>query len=593
MKIVLSTLNSKFIHSSLSVRYLQSFVKDIEIVNIKEYTINQNIDFIVSDLYKMEAELIGFSTYIWNITEILKISETLKLVNPNLKILLGGPEVSYDGKDVLEKNKFIDFIIYGEGEETFKELVIALKKGDKEFKHIKGLIYRYGENIIQNLPRPPMRDLNAIPSPYDNIGNEFANKIVYYESSRGCPFNCKFCLSSTIKGLRFFEIERVKNELNKLIEGKVRQVKFVDRTFNANKEFAKEIMNFIIKKNPKDINFHFEVTAHLIDEDTLQFLSTVKEGLFQFEIGVQSTNLHTIEAVGRTTDFQKLSQVTKRIKSFKNIHQHLDLIAGLPFEGYNTFKTSFNDVYEIRPEKIQLGFLKLLKGTALREEGQKYNFKYIDIPPYEVLENNYITYGEIIKLKTIEDLVEKYYNEGYFESSLEYLISKHYKNPFHFYEMFSEFWEEEGYHSISVSRTKLYEILLEFYKYSNFEDIEVFIEFVKYDFLKNNRNGKLPSAIADSGQKISQSDKHRILKEDSIINNYLSSYQDLTTKRIIQNVAIDSFKLDILKAMENNFNMDDKSGSVSENRIILFVYEDGVINRCNTYDITKIVRELI
>ncbi|MFA7412399.1 MAG: DUF4080 domain-containing protein, partial [Tissierellaceae bacterium] len=556
MKIVLTTLNSKFIHSSLAIRYLQSFAKEIADIHLKEYTINQNRDFIVSDLYKTHADIIGFSTYIWNVTEILRIAESLKIVNPDLKILLGGPEVSYDGREVLEKNHFLDYIVYGEGEETFKDLVQNLGRDNEDLSQVKGLVYREGDRVIQNPPRPLIKDLNAIPSPYDNIGREFENKIVYFESSRGCPFNCRFCLSSTIKGLRFFQLDRVKAELGRLIEAKVRQVKFVDRTFNADKEFAIEVMNFLIEKNPDNINFHFEVTAHLLDQDTLDFLSTVREGLFQFEIGVQSTNPDTIRAVGRTTDFPRLRQVTKRIRSYKNIHQHLDLIAGLPYEDYNSFRKSFNDVYEIRPEKIQLGFLKLLKGTALRADEEKYGFKYLDLPPYEILENNYISYSEILKLKTIEDLVEKYYNEGYFENSLEYLIVRHFDSPFQLYENLADFWEKMGYLGLSVSRTKLYEILIEFHDHSRLGQGEIFSELVRYDFLVNNKNGKLPSGMTGKKQDISQKDKHKLLKDHRLIDNYLLDYKDMPTKRLIQDVEIESFIFDILRAIGDNYDIE-------------------------------------
>ncbi len=582
MKVILSTLNSKFIHSCLAIRYLQGYVEDLIDIEIKEYTINQNIDFIASDLYKLEPDIIGFSTYIWNLTETLDICKILKIVNPKLKIVLGGPEVSFDGEKILEDNKFIDFIIYGEGEETFREFIEKIINNEN-YTTIQGLIYSQGDIVIKNSPRPLIKDLNAIPSPYKNIGNEFENKIVYFESSRGCPFGCKFCLSSTIKGVRYFGIDRVKEELNNLIEGKVKQVKFVDRTFNANKKYAMEIMKFIIE------NFHFEVTAHLLDREMLEFLSDAKEGLFQFEVGVQSTNLDTIEAIGRTTDFEKLRDITKEIKSYKNIHQHLDLIAGLPYEGYDSFRKSFNDVYEIMPEKIQLGFLKLLKGSELRKDEFKYGFKYLDIPPYEVLENNFIKYKDIIKLKAIEDLVERYYNEGYFEHSLEYIISNYYTNPFDFYEDFSYYWELEGYHKVSSSRNKLYEILMRFYKYKEFGDVLVFNDLLKFDFIKNNKGSKTPKGILDFECNIEQRQIHEILKNDKVIENYLGEYKELPTKKIIQDIAVESFRIDIFKIIENDYILAGHNSRTD----ILFVYQRGVINRCNTYDITHIIKELI
>ncbi|NLV87753.1 MAG: B12-binding domain-containing radical SAM protein [Tissierellia bacterium] len=593
MKIVLTTLNSKFIHTSLSIRYLKAFVEDIVDVELKEYTINQDINYIASQLFKTNADLIGFSVYIWNLTETLRICEILKKVRPDIKILLGGPEVSFDSKESLETYPFIDYIIYGEGEETFKEFLAAIKDGMLDFQDIKGLAYRRNDQVMVNPPRPLIRDLNTIPSPYNNIGDEFKNKIVYFESSRGCPFNCKFCLSSTIRGVRYFSIDRVKEELDKLIQAKVKQVKFVDRTFNANKKYAMEIMNFIIDKNPEDINFHFEVTAHLLDEEILDFLSNVKEGLFQFEVGVQSTNLKTIEAIGRTTDFPKLREVTKRIKSYKNIHQHLDLIAGLPYEDYGTFKKSFNDVYEIKPEKIQLGFLKLLKGSSLRMNEEKYGFKYLDIPPYEVLENHYIKYEELLKLKSIEELVEKYYNEGYFENSLEYLVMNFYDSPFDFYEDFSLYWEENAYYEVSNSRTRLYEILIEFYECKGFKSLDMFKELIKYDFIKNNKNARLPKGLYNEGKTLGQKEIHNILKDQRILDNYLVQYKDLPTKKTIQNIKIESFSFDILKFIENGYDLEYKLDKIiEENTYILFVYQEGVINRCKSYNITHIVKEL-
>ncbi|MSU01452.1 B12-binding domain-containing radical SAM protein [Tissierella pigra] len=589
MKIILTTLNSKFIHSCLSIRYLKEYIRDLIPIEIKEYTINQNTDFIASDIFKENPDIIGFSTYIWNLTETLEICEILKIVKPEIKIILGGPEVSFDGENILKDNSFIDFIVYGEGEETFKELVETLIKNGEKFDNIKGLIYRNNNGVVINSPRPLIKDLNAIPSPYKNIGNEFRNKIVYFESSRGCPFGCEFCLSSTIKGVRYFSIDRVKEELGILIDANVKQVKFVDRTFNANKKYAMEIMNFIIDKNPKGINFHFEVTAHLLDREMLDFLSNVDEGLFQFEVGVQSTNLDTIEAVGRITDFEKLRKITKEIKSYKNIHQHLDLIAGLPYEGYDSFRKSFNDVYEIKPEKIQLGFLKLLKGSGLRRDEEKYGFKYLDIPPYEILENDFIKYGEIIKLKVIEDLVEKYYNEGYFEHSLQYIINNHYISPFDFYEDFSLFWEDKEYHKVSNSRIKLYEVLMEFYKTRNYSNVLNFNELLRFDFIQNNKGAQVPKNIESLGRNVEQRIIHEILKDQGIIENYLDEYKYLPTKRVIKEVSIEGFKENIFKIIENGHNPIDDNEEI----YILFIYQNGVINRCKTYDITYIIKELI
>jgi hypothetical protein len=552
-------------------------------IKTMEFTINQNLDYIVGELYKEEPDIIGFSTYIWNREETLKICETLKLINPNIKIILGGPEVSFDGDKILNDYPFIDFIIYGEGEVSFHQLLERLIT-HKEDYNINGLIYRKGEEIIVNPPMELIRDLDLIPSPYVNLKEDLENKIVYYESSRGCPFNCKFCLSSTIKGVRYFSMERVKEDLEILINANVGQVKFVDRTFNANKKYAMEIMNFIMEKNPKKINFHFEVTAHLLDREMLDFISKAKEGLFQFEIGVQSTNLKTIEAIGRTTDLEKLKLITKEIKSYENIHQHLDLIAGLPYEDYSSFKNSFNDVYEIRPEKIQLGFLKLLKGSGLRQDSDKYGIVFLDAPPYEVLETDWINYGEMLRLKGIEDLVGKYYNEGYFQHSLEYIIKNYYKTSFDFFEDFLNYWENKGYHTISHSRDNLYEILMDFCHYKEYENLWIINEIVKYDYIYNHKNPYLPKFIDRKGDEFIQKNRHEILKDENILNDHLSQYKNMATKELIKKIHIEKFKLDLSNLFSKDYDFEDY---MLKDTYILFEYRDGVINKCKTYDITK------
>lgn len=586
MKTILTTLNSKFIHSALSIRYLKSFCRDISDIELMEFTINQNLDYIVGEIYKKGPDIIGFSTYIWNREETLKICEMIKIIKPNIKIILGGPEVSFDGHKLLEEFPFIDFIIYGEGEKTFRELLKTIIDEEYKYSSIEGIIYREGIKIITNPPRPLIASLDIIPSPYRDIGDNFRNKIVYFESSRGCPFNCQFCLSSTIKGVRYFSIERVKGDLGRLIDAGVKQVKFVDRTFNANKKYAMEIMNFIMEKDPKDMNFHFEVTAHLLDREMLDFIKEAKEGLFQFEIGVQSTNDKTIEAIGRTTDFVKLKQVSKEIKSFNNIHQHLDLIAGLPYEDYNSFRKSFNDVYEIKPEKIQLGFLKLLKGSGLRENKEKYGFKFLDLPPYEVLETDYIEYGEMLKLKGVEDLVEKYYNEGYFQHSLEYIIQNHYEEGFDFFEDYLDYWEKKDYHSISHSRNRLYEILLDFYKYKSYDDLEVFMEIIKYDYINNNNNPNIPRFFKRVEVDYLLKNKHIILKDSRILNGYLIHYKDKATKQIINKIHIEGFKIDIMDLIERKYKIDNR---MMVDTYVLFEYNNSPMNRCKSYNITEFI----
>lgn len=581
MKILLTTLNSKFIHSNLAIRYLKEYVRDISSVKILEYTINQTLDSVISSIYMESPDLIGFSTYIWNIEQTLEICQVLKIIKPEIKILLGGPEVSFDARALMENHGFIDYIIYGEGEESFKEIVIG-----KELCYIDGLVFRDSVgDVIINPPRKLMSDLDKIPSPYENVGDDFKNRIVYYESSRGCPFNCEFCLSSTIKGVRYFGIERVKSDIARLVKLGVSQIKFVDRTFNANKSYSMEIMKYIMDLNPDNINFHFEVTAHLIDEETLEFLKMPKEGLFQFEVGVQTTNKATIESIGRITDFIKLKEVTTRIKSYRNIHQHLDLIAGLPFEDYRSFENSFNDVYSIRPEKLQLGFLKLLKGSGLRLNEKKYGYKYLNKPPYEVLENNYLDYSGLIKLKGIEDLVEKYYNEGYFIHSLVFIITNFFDNPFKFYEDFSVYWKANDLFDEAHSRNGLYQILLDYYKDSDFSNIESFYEILKFDYISNNKKLTLPVGIDRSEYNLSQSDIHELLKDSELLGSHLPEYKEIATKKLIKNVIIEAFNVDIFEIIKNGY----KPSNEEKVKYILFEYRDLVINRCRTSDITKFV----
>lgn len=586
MNIILTTLNSKYIHSCLSIRYLKAFCRDIADIHLMEFTINQSIDYIAGEIYKKKPYIVGFSTYIWNREEILRVSEILKTVNPDMKIILGGPEVSFDSEDILKENWFIDFVVSGEGEIPFRELLLTILQGDENFSAVNGLTYRDGERIIKNPPAKLIQDLDLIPSPYDDM-DDLKDKIVYYESSRGCPFNCQFCLSSTIKGVRYFSINRVKEDLTRLIDTKVKQVKFVDRTFNANKQYAMEIMKFIMDKDPDNMNFHFEVTAHLLDEDMLEFLKEGKPGLFQFEIGVQSTNERTIEAIGRITDFQKLKEVCKKIKSYKNIHQHLDLIAGLPYEGYDSFKKSFNDVYDIKPEKIQLGFLKLLKGSGLRRDKDKYGFKFLDLPPYEVLETNYIKYDEMLKLKGIEDLVERYYNEEYFKNTISYLIKERYDSAFDFFEDLLKFWEYKGYHRISHSRNNLYEILWEFCNYSKFEEQDVINEIIKYDYLFNNPNSNVPKFISRYDADFIQSYKHDILKDEDLLNDVLPNYKNVPTKNLIKQVHVEGFKIDVLNFIENDYNLHE---TMFKRTYILFEYKKGIFYNCNAYDITKYIK---
>lgn len=592
MKVLLTTLNSKYIHSSLSLMYLKSYIEDIvNDIETEEYTINQHNEYIIGEIFRKTPDVVAFSCYIWNIEKILEISHILKMVNPRIKIILGGPEVSFDSKKILMTHPYIDFIICGEGEETLKELLLYINEGKKDYRKILGLVYRDKGNVIENGPRPVIANLDNIPSPFKGDLSKFKDRIIYYESSRGCPFNCQFCLSSAIKGVRFFSIDRVKDDLDRIIKAGVRQVKFVDRTFNTRKEFALEVMKFIISRNVKDINFHFEITAHLMDDEMLEFLKGAPEGLFQFEIGVQSTNLKTLEVIDRRTNFDKLASVVKKIKSYQNIHQHLDLIAGLPFEDYDSFKKSFNDVYSLRPDKLQLGFLKLLKGSGLREKKEEFGFKFLDKPPYEVIENNYISFNDMLKLKGIEDLVEKYANEFNFEYSLEFIIKKLYNSPFDFFEAFSKYWIDNGLNKQSHSKNKLYSILYKFYVNQIGEYNNIFNELIKYDYILNNKDSNIPSVIKLYNDYDLKSLRHEFLKEEKNIERYLPQYKELPVKKIINNVHFEEFEFNIIDFIKNGYDIE----SISiDKAVILFAYnsERRVFNRCDTFDVTNEIKRL-
>ena len=570
MKILLTTLNSKFIHTNLAIRYLKYFSKDLANIDVEEFTINNSIDYIIKEIYRKDPDVVAFSTYIWNVEDTLKICENIKKINPRIKILLGGPEVSYDSKEMMEKYNFIDFIIFGEGEITFRECVEHFFN-KKELASIDGLVYREDNKIIKNKDRELILDLNIIPSPYSEINKaEYENRIVYYETSRGCPFNCEYCLSSTIKSLRYFDIDRVKTELRNLMLARVKQVKFVDRTFNANKSYALEVMQFIIDNDNDYTSFHFEVTAHLIDEDMLEFLSKVKKGLFQFEVGVQSTNEITLNEVGRCQDFERLSYVVKKINSFGNIHMHLDLIAGLPFEGYESFRNSFNMVFALGIDHLQLGFLKMLKGSGIRNKEVTHGYIYKNYPPYEVLGNKYLSFKELLKIKDIEEVLELYYNTDNFKLSVRYVINKYYKeNPFLFFEELSHYYEEKGHFKSSQGRNSLYQILLDFYNETIGKEVELFKELLKYDYLYLSRTSTLPRFLEKIEVDDFKNRCHKFLQEEENIERYLPKFKGVAPKNIIKEVHFEMFSYEVLKLKE-----DIDTNAIRKTNTVIYIYKD-------------------
>ena len=464
MKILLAACNAKYIHSNLAVYNLKSCSGEYSSrVVVKEYTINQIRDDILKDIYLEQPDVVCLSCYIWNISFVRELVPDLKKILPQVEFWAGGPEVSYDAVEFLKKNPAFFGVMVGEGEETFHELAgYYIERKPETLSEIRGVAFR-DENKDRNIVHTGWRelmDLSKVPFAYSNL-TEFKNRIIYYESSRGCPFSCSYCLSSIDKKLRFRDIELVKKELQFFIDNKVPQVKFVDRTFNCKHDHAMEIWRYITEHDNGITNFHFEISADLLRAEELALMKTMRPGLIQLEIGVQSTNPQTIKAIRRTMDFEKLKGIVEQIHSFGNIHQHLDLIAGLPYEGYDSFHKSFCDVYALRPEQFQLGFLKVLKGSHMMEMTGEYQILYKNREPYEVLSTAWLTYGEILRLKMVESMVEVYYNSGQFKNTLVFL-EKYFDDPFRMYEALGRFYEKKGYSEISHSRMRRYEILMEF-----------------------------------------------------------------------------------------------------------------------------------
>ena len=461
MKILLVACNAKYIHSNLAVYDLQAYASDYaDHIVLKEYTINQQKDDIMRDIYLEHPDVVCVSCYIWNLSFVKELMADLIKILPGADFWAGGPEVSYDAEKFLTENSEFKGVMVGEGEETFKELAgYYVEKNPQNLKDMTGICYRDGDQIIHNGWRQIM-DLSSIPFIYKDL-SEFKNRIIYYESSRGCPFSCSYCLSSIDKKLRFRDTETVKKELQFFIDNKVPQVKFVDRTFNCKHDHAMAIWKYINEHDNGVTNFHFEISADLLREEELQEMSTMRPGLIQLEIGVQSTNPDTIKAIHRTMDFEKLKGIVDRIHSFGNIHQHLDLIAGLPYEDYDSFRHSFNDVYALKPQQLQLGFLKVLKGSHMMEMCREYGIVYKTQEPYEVLSTKWLDYDHVLKLKTVENMVEVYYNSGQFQNTLEYL-EKFSPDAFSIYERLGSFYMEKGYGDVSHTRMRRYEILLEF-----------------------------------------------------------------------------------------------------------------------------------
>lgn len=489
MKTIVTTLNAKYIHTCLALRYLKAYAEPEFPVEIVEFTIKDPAMNIVTELFSKQPDVIGFSCYIWNIEETIPVINMLKKIAPEVTIVLGGPEVSYDTEYWMKRLPEVDAIVIGEGEATFKELLSALKNG-QDLANVKGIAYRSNGEITFTHPREKL-DLNEIPSPFrfeDDLPH-LPKRITYVETSRGCPFSCQFCLSSIEMGVRYFDIERMKEELLFLMDHGAKTIKFVDRTFNIKRDYALEMFQFLIDNHREGCVFQFEITADIMRPEIIEFLNEhAPPGLFRFEIGVQSTNDETNRLIKRRQNFEKLANIVTMIKNGGKIVQHLDLIAGLPKEDYASFRKTFDDVFALRPEELQLGFLKLLRGTGLRIQAKEFGYIYMDHAPYEILGNDVLSFAEIAKIKQVEDVLNKYWNDHRMDYTIEYLIDRCFETPFDFFQSFGAFWEERGWARIGHQLEDLFVRLLAFLQHENIKELDIVLGLMKLDYLRNQKH---------------------------------------------------------------------------------------------------------
>lgn len=535
---ILVGINSKYVHTNLAIRYLKKFVLENSNyeIDIYENTINNNINKIIRDIVEKKPKNIFFSVYIWNVEMVLKIAKELKKILKDSNILFGGPEVSYTPKEIMESNEFIDGIMIGEGEIT---ILSYLNKDENQL----GIYYRENNKIKFNGYQRLIDNLDIVPFPYTDEELGDIHKIVYYESARGCPFNCSYCMSSIDKSVRFFSLERTKKDLKKFIDIGTKLVKFVDRTFNLNKKRYLEIWRFLLENYREDIVFHFEINANIFDDEVLEFLKKVPREFFQFEIGVQTINYDTMKSINRKNDLQKLFHNVTEIN--KTIHLHLDLIAGLPYEDYETFGKSFNYVYKTKCEMIQLGFLKILSGTEMETKVEEYGYKYIDYPPYEFLYNKFLSYEDVCKLKDLEEVLDYYYNSQKFLKSLEFVISNFYKSPFKFFEEIGRYYKNNGYLDIAHKEVAIFNYFVDFYNMKDFPKKDEFLEYLKFDYLMIKKPGYYPEWL--NSYKNKEKYKNEVEKMD--FKTSREAYKKTEIERF--NFDIDTLKVDKIDILFN------------------------------------------
>lgn len=548
MNIVLTTLNAKYIHTNLAIRCLRAYVEPEHQVKMVEYTIKDPSINIVTDLFKYNPDVIGFSCYIWNIEETIKVIGMLKKIKPELKVIIGGPEVSYDVMYWMERLTDVDYIVIGEGEETFKQLLDQLKVGEADFTSIPGIAYRTTEGKSVVNPQRNKLNLQEAPSPFrfEEDLPQLSKRVTYIETSRGCPFSCQFCLSSIEVGVRYFNKEKVKEDIRFLMNNGAKTIKFVDRTFNISRSYAMEMFQFLIDEHLPGTVFQFEITADIMRPEVIEFLNiNAPKGLFRFEIGVQSTNDATNELVMRKQNFHKLTRTVTLVKNGGKIDQHLDLIAGLPEENYDSFKQTFNDVFELRPEELQLGFLKMLRGTGLRIRAEQHNYVYMDHSPYEILKNNVLTFEEISKIKQVEDVLEKYWNDHRMDYTVEHLVTNVFPTPFDFFQEFGLYWDQMGWGRIGHQLEDLFQRLWSFLGYWSEGNRSVAHSLMKLDYLRGQKYKPRKPWWNDTLDKEERTEYYRqILVTPSLLGKAFEELQ-LSEKDIYKHTVIEMMSFDI------------------------------------------------
>jgi len=541
MKLLLCAINAKFIHTNLAVYNLAAYAADSGLaIELEEYTINNRQEELLKEIYRKKADIIAFSCYIWNAKMVLELTAELHKVQPEARIWLGGPEVSYDAVDLLTEHPEISIVMCGEGEETFRELCVQYGSGQINLSVVRGIAYRKDGIPVENEPRLPM-NMDHIPFIYADLP-DFDHKIIYYETSRGCPFSCSYCLSSIGERVRFRSWELVEKELQFFLDHKVKQVKFVDRTFNCNRTHAQRIWNYITEHDNGITNFHFEIAADLLDDSDLALFRKMRPGLIQLEIGVQSTNHETIREIRRVMDLEKLADVVARVKAIGNIHQHLDLIAGLPYENYESFQTSFNDVFAMKPDQLQLGFLKVLKGSYMHEKKNDYGIIYGSHAPYEVLRTSWITYDEVLRLKELEEMVEMYYNSAQYTKTLPYVMAFA-RTPFEFFRELAQFYNSRTAVGMKHARLYYYELLKEFamWRYPSLDE-EILKQLLMYDLYLRENIKKRPQWANTTALEKKQATAFFRREETA---RYFPEMQPYDSKKAAGNAHVEQFMIDV------------------------------------------------